>query len=223
MNGIRMWKPACERAAILAEPLDDEGALLRHDDGRPGDDDHHQDREDQHRRPARPSSPSLPHSGRTRSMSPSTRSTAAALARAAACRRPACRTDHAVPRSSALPTAPGGRSSSSDRDVADQRVDRGRAPSRCSRSSSRRRNSTSEPTDSDREQQPLHPGGARQPERAEQPDQHGGNAEEEDEEAARRQHLEPEQHEAHQHPQPPRHAWAARYARGCGGSGRVAP
>ena len=46
MNGKRTWNPASRTRVELAEPLDDEGVLLRDDDRRLDHDEDREDRED---------------------------------------------------------------------------------------------------------------------------------------------------------------------------------
>src|SRR5262245_51859352 len=79
-------------------------------------------------------------------MSPSTRSTRQRRPRASVSGL-SCRTDHAVPRSSAFPTAPGGTSSSSTA-TSPTNPTTAVASGDCSHASRRRRNSSSEPTES---------------------------------------------------------------------------
>src|SRR5262245_132180 len=88
-----------------------------------------------------------PHSGRTCSISPSTRSTTQRRPRGNGS-APSWRTDQAVPRSSALPTAPGGRSSSRIATSPISPPVTAASPDARNRSTRRRRKSTSELTDS---------------------------------------------------------------------------
>ena len=55
-----MWKPGVERRAVAAEPLDDERALLRHDDRRPRDDEDDAERRGRGRRSTHPTAWRLP-------------------------------------------------------------------------------------------------------------------------------------------------------------------
>src|SRR5581483_5084021 len=103
-------EPRVQRRAVAPEPFDDERALLRDDHGRAGDhqhDEHREDEEDDHRTGHHPI-PSA-YSGLSQSVRPSTRVTVPR----SPCRRarsPAFRAFHALPRSSAFPNPPGGRS-----------------------------------------------------------------------------------------------------------------
>ena len=140
-----MWKPALERPAVLAEPLDHVGVLLRHHDRGLGDDDddeHGQDDDDDER--TRHASSALGADQERQTVD-----ALDAAAPPAAARRPSwSRTDHDVPRSSALPTAPGARSSSSV--AISPETCRPRRLARGAPAQQAARNSTSEPTETPR-------------------------------------------------------------------------
>src|SRR5207249_9851639 len=104
-------KAGVQRGAVAAEPLDHEGALLGDDDRRARDDDHHQQGETEEDDEGSGHCTLLRYCARRDRTRPSTCATMLRSPRASG-RASTFLAVHAEPRSSALPTAPGARSSS---------------------------------------------------------------------------------------------------------------
>ena len=192
-----------ERRAVLAEPLDDVGALLRHDHrGLARRSKTTRTREHRRRRsvPRVMRAPPVLSSARTQSVRPSTPHHAAALPATARGRRGSAPSTSCRAARPCRPRRAGGRRAAwrPRRSVSIGGVPT-RAATRRGRAEEQQRDDREH-----REEQPLQPPG-RRAEPDEHPDDERGDAEEEDEEAARGDHLDTHQHEADEHPHPPVH------------------
>ena len=116
-----MWNPAPSVPGIAAEPLDDERALLRHDDRRLREDDERDEREqDDDEQSAFHALLTQVERTRRRPSTPVTRQRCPGSIGSRAIR---CAPFHIVPRSSTRPTSPGANPLARHGQLADQRID----------------------------------------------------------------------------------------------------